>query len=444
MKAITVAGSPDEVPPGTRNRIIFVLTSANEPTPVHIRFDGENLPILFSNDPHSAELFRMDENKNLWFSHDLLSSAFYVLSGQQETMTRIRDRYDRFPYAASFQKELHCISLPVVNYYFEIILRGLEHYAGMQGLKMERKPLFETFGFILGHDVDRIAYHHIFEVLHKVKQFLGLSPKHYSRKMLFNLILRGVFFHLNPFRKNDPWWNFDRIMEAEKQLGIKSAYYFLKNEDRKKDSRYSFNKKRIRDLISKLKENDFEVALHGTFQSYTNQQSLHFQKEELSAITGEAPAGIRQHFLRFSIPETFRIQAAEGFLYDASLGFAEHEGYRNGYCHPFRPFDHERNEMINIWEIPLIMMEMSVLDYRKTSYEELKTSAYKLIKQSKKFGGIFSMLWHNCRINEVETPGITEFYNTLLESIIEENPSLIRPDQLAGTMEQKSAENKDL
>lgn len=134
------------------------------------------------------------------------------------------------------------------------------------------------------------------------------------------------------------------------------------------------------------------------------------------------PEGIRQHFLRYRLPETAKHQASAGFLYDTTLGFADHDGYRNGYCYPFCPYDHDRDEMIPIWEIPLIMMEMSVLDYRKLSNNQLQILVFKYIEEAKKFGGIFSLLWHNCRLNDIENPGITDFYRILLEQIIKENP----------------------
>ncbi|MGM0377617.1 MAG: polysaccharide deacetylase family protein, partial [Bacteroidota bacterium] len=178
------------------------------------------------------------------------------------------------------------------------------------------------------------------------------------------------------------------------------------------------------------KENYFEAGLHASFYSYDDPQRLHRQVSLWKRHLGFHPKGIRQHYLRYRLPETSSIQASEGFLYDTTLGFADHDGYRNGYCYPFLPYDHDRDEMIPLWEIPLIMMDMSVLDYRNFSNNQLQILVFKYIEEAKKFGGIFSLLWHNCRLNNKENPGITVFYKTLLKQIVKENPISMRGTDL--------------
>jgi hypothetical protein len=43
-----------------------------------------------------------------------------------------------------------------------------------------------------------------------------------------------------------------------------------------------------------------------------------------------------------------------------------------------------------------------------------------LIKEIKKFNGVFTLLWHNSYLNENEKSGITEFYQNILEEVISE------------------------
>ena len=49
--------------------------------------------------------------------------------------------------------------------------------------------------------------------------------------------------------------------------------------------------------------------------------------------------GYRNHYLRFKLPETWKYLADAGFEYDTTLGYSNALGYRNGMCHPFRPYD---------------------------------------------------------------------------------------------------------
>ncbi|MFW6351734.1 MAG: polysaccharide deacetylase family protein, partial [Bacteroidota bacterium] len=299
-----------------------------------------------------------------------------------------------------------------------MIIEGLKIYCRQQNIKLQTTRLFNNFGFVLSHDVDRISFFHPYRVLYKIKQLLGVAPLNYSRGKTLKLFFKGILFNLNPFRKADPWWNFDWMIDLEKRLGIRSTFFFLKQEDRFDNSLYKFHVKKINNLIKRLKDDDFEVGLHGTMRSVADIKNLQEQTGELSGILGGKPVGIRQHYLRFFHPHTFKIQESAGLIYDSSLGFAEHDGYRNGYCYPFHPYDFEADKMMKIWEIPLVLMEISMLQYRKEGFEALRSSVFHYISEAEKFGGLFSLLWHNCRLSEYEYDGVTNFYEKLLEQIV--------------------------
>lgn len=423
-----------------QKKVVFLLSEAGAPAPYFVSFMGEEIPVLFPLDKPEPELYRIDERGNLIFGFDVLSSVFYFLSGLQEVEVSQRDRYGRFPFAYSLQKKMNCVHLPVVNYYMEIMVQGLEVFAKQQNHSVYRKRLFENFGLSLSHDVDRISFHHPFRILFKLKQLLGLAPLQNSRKDTFKLLLEGVLFQIIPFRKSDPWWNFDWITALEKRLGIRSTFFFLKQEDRFDNSLYKFHFKKIRNLIKALKDDEFEVGLHGTMRSAADAENMLKQKNELAEVLGEAPVGIRQHYLRFFHPSTFQIQEDARLRYDTSLAFAEQDGYRNGYCFPFRPYDFENDRMMKIWEIPLMMMEVSVLQYRKEGFEEIRKSVFHYIREARKFGGLFSLLWHNCRMSEYEYDGVTVFYEDLLKSIIEEGAEAVTGKKL---IEEKMELNKN-
>ena len=426
QEAIEVLKRPDDLPDDSKNRIVFILSEEEIPNPVFLNFRGHKIPVLFSNAIPDEKIFHIDDRGNVIFHHDLLSSAFYLLSGLQETETTEKDRFGRFPYDLSIQKKLNCVHLPLVNYYFEMIIDGVEAHARLQDKEIRRKRLFDNFGFFLSHDVDRVAFYHPFYVLYKIKQIMGLAPVNYSKIKATGLFFRGVFYNLNPFRGQDPWWNFDWMMNLEKRLGIRSTFFFLRQEDRFDNSLYKYHYKKIKTLITKISKEGFEAGLHGTMRSATDAKNLLQQKTEFSRVTGIEPVGIRQHYLRFSHPLTFKNQQAAGLKYDTSLAFAEHDGYRNGYCWPFRPFDFENDKMMQIWEIPLVMMEVSVLNYRKAGFSGLQEAVAHYMAEAEKFGGIFSLLWHNCRLSDIEIPGVTEFYEHLLKEIMQHNPEPVR------------------
>ena len=413
-----------------KNRIIFPLSKDDTIEPIYINVLEREVPIFFPVFRDKNEPFYLDSFGNLIFTHDYLKSSFYILSGFQEINSNDRDFVGRYKYDNSIQKKYDCVTIPIVNYYFEVILQGLELFCATHGMQFKRKRFFDNFGFLLSHDVDQISFWHWRETAYKLKQIIGLAPLIYSKKITIKLFFKGLLKLINPFDKSDPWWNFDEIIKLENDLKIKSAYYFLRKEDKTKDSLYKFNNKKIKSLIKTLIEQEYEVNLHGTIKSAENINSMLKQVNIFKKEFGKQPIGIRQHFLRFFHPQTFLLQEKVGLKYDTTLAFAEHDGYRNGYCYPFKPYDFENERTINIWEIPLIMMEVSMLNYRKLNFSEIKKSVFLHIEEVKKFGGIFSMLWHNSRLSEYENMGITGFYETLLKGIIEQEPICLTGENL--------------
>ena len=53
---------------------------------------------------------------------------------------------------------------------------------------------------------------------------------------------------------------------------------------------------------------------------------VHSGDEDLR-FSGYAITGVRNHFLRFKIPESYHVVHDTGLVYDSTLGFAEHEGF---------------------------------------------------------------------------------------------------------------------
>src|SRR4030065_531226 len=96
------------------------------------------------------------------------------------------------------------------------------------------------------------------------------------------------------------------------------------------------------------------------------------EKKKLDKIAASKDYGCRQHYLRWETPLTWRNQEKTGLLYDATLSFADHTGFRCGICMPFQPFDFVENRKLNIWELPLPVMEDSLRAY---NYQNLTPEA---------------------------------------------------------------------
>ncbi len=376
----------------------------------------DNIPVLF---PQSDidEIFSV-KGKSVTFNHDLISSAFFLLSGKQETANFIPDSYGRFPYAESVQYKLNIPHIPVVNYYFEWIIQGIEKFGELNRIEVKRKISKAPFTFALSHDIDRIDRYDRFYVAYHFKELLGIEKTDKTKYNALKDLAICTFEWVKGKKRKNPWWNFKEITDIENKLGIKSAFYFLPNHNYKVDAFYSLEEPRVIMLMNSLINNGFEVGMHGAMASANDEQVLKGQIQRLNKLLHEPISGNRQHNLSFKYHDTLKYLQSAGVKYDTTLGFAEHEGFRNSYCHPFKPFDFDNNEMLDIWEIPLVVMDATLFKYQKYSFEQANKAIDNLIVEIEKFGGVFSLLWHNSYYDNEVMPGIIEFYENMLERVM--------------------------
>jgi hypothetical protein len=417
-------------------KILFYTSTKELSTSVIINYKEENLPVLFPGIINKP-FFEISSKNNLIFYHDILQSIFYLLSGYQEYTAKKTDFMGRYPYADSVQNKLQCVHKPLVNYYFEILADAIERYCQVNSYPVKRKKLFNNFGFMLTHDVDRIKYYHWRELVYKWLQVFGIKRPLYAKKKVLREAIRCIIPTFNPFLKKDPWYNFKEMRQQEKEHGLKSVWYFLNRDGSPHDAKYNFSDKKVKEAIEFLSNEGCEIGLHGSLKTADDISCMQKAYTELYKISPQPIIGTRQHFLKFNYNQTLHIQEQTGIKYDTTMGFAEHEGFRNSYCYPFKPYDHENDRMLNIWEIPLTIMDVTILGYRNLDFTQMKEVIQELIQEIKRFGGVMVLLWHNDYFDEIRYPGINSFYKWLLNQIKNEQAVSITGRELIEKIENK-------
>jgi len=403
------AVSPDEIS-ASRN---FYIPGSVHPLKINeVLWIGET-PVLFPCSGHT-EWYRV-EGKSVRFNHDILKSAFYLLSGYQEYADRDPDEHGRFRWHSSVQYKLGFTQKPVVNYYFEVLLEAFEKFCQLNHLEFKKKERPAPLLF-LSHDVDRIKKYTLRNLAISSLQLVGLKKASYGFGRQFKAVadyFKGIIL----FRKN-PYQTFQEMCALEEELNITSTWFFLE-KTKLDNSRYHFNQARIRQWITYLSNKGHEIGIHGTLESSTDQKAMDGGIERLNAACESPVSGIRQHFLKYQQQVTPGIQSAAGLFYDASLGFAEQPGFRNSYAYPFRLYDFDRQEPMLIWQLPLNLMEASLMEYMNVPTASIPESLRPVLAEVARFKGVFALLWHNCRLDEEWMPGIKIIYRQVLEEIIQ-------------------------
>lgn len=289
-----------------------------------------------------------------------------LFSRREEYSATIRDSWDRFPYYASGYRRV-----------FEPLASRHLFERGNDIEYPDEKP----FALCITHDIDVVYQNAPTKILSAVS---SLKKRNVSDTVMYisQLLTRRY-----------PRCNFQDILNYEEGYGACSTFFFLALEKNNLDYAYS-----IEDLetdIGSIADRGCEIGLHGGDTSYIDREQVLSQKERLERVLNKKVSGYRSHMLKMRVPETWNILESTGFKYDSTLGYADCVGFRNGMCHPFRPFDLEANREIKIFEIPLVIMDNTLDSYMKLNLQDAWRMAKQLIDTVEQYRGVITVLWHN-------------------------------------------------
>lgn len=269
-------------------------------------------------------------------------------------------------------------------------------------------PENKKFAVCLTHDIDDVYP----PCSHTI-----LSSLCHIKNLDFNGLKKQLFWK-DKGKESSPYWNFKEIMKLENKYDGKSSFYFLSTD--KDIHRFRYNIEELENELGFIADNGCEIGLHGGYYSYNNLEYIQKEKKRLEKVAGKEVIGYRNHYLMFKFPDTWELLAKAGFKYDTTLGYSDMVGFRNGLCFPFKPFNINTNEEINILEIPLIIMDgalFSSLTSSGKAWEDAKI----LIDTVEKYNGVLTLLWHNSAFNCPFREKTFKFYKRILEYLYERN-----------------------
>ncbi len=336
-----------------------------------------------------------NETKNIQCKLDIIASTFFMLSRWEEYVNLSRDKFGRFPAKASLAYQQGFLHRPVVNEYIELIWNMLRFL----GIDQERKK--HDFKVIPTHDIDFLTYPKK-TWLHLIHSKFIKREKNALQKHLKNI-------------QQDPYNMYEYLMDLSEATNTRSRFYFLGDKRSKYDTQSYLHKKRFHDLISLIKSRGHIIGLHGSYNSYNNTRLFREEKQKLEeAIQSPLNEG-RQHFLRFKNPETWSIWEENNMQVDSTLGYADQIGFRCGICYDYPVFDIINQKTLHLYERPLIMMEVTLVNYQKLTVNQSLNTLSEYKEKIARYNGNFVILWHNSSFNIDHWPPYQVVYEKILE-----------------------------
>jgi hypothetical protein len=368
------------------------------PSGAHLPLE-ESVPVLFwgngYQDGNKPFAERRDDGSVVFYV-DIIAAIFFMLSRWEETVIPTRDEHGRFPGTASVAYKQDLLDRPIVDEY-ALILREW-----IKTLVPDWKPNPRPFSVKLSHDVDRMQYFPNWSIAVRT---LGRDVlKHRSPKRAWQTGIEAIAQAIAP-DQNPYYQSIRSLAELSHEYGLgNDAFYFMAAEPAPWDNGYNPASLLVKRCIEDLRQQGFEIGFHPGYHTFDNPERLAAEKARIDRVFGETSYGGRQHYLRFRVPDTWQHWAQVGLTYDSTMIHADHEGFRCGTCHPFRPFDVKRNRELDLWEYPLIVMDVTLHQYRKLTPDQGKARILELARRCQRVGGTFTLLWHNSSVGKEWQP----------------------------------------
>jgi hypothetical protein len=188
-----------------------------------------------------------------------------------------------------------------------------------------------------------------------------------------------------------------KLADLAFEHGLDAAVYWKANAPKAQEAGYDVRHKRIRSLVASFQAKGIEMGVHPSYDTFESLEKLQMEVSAVRELLGEHKIGGRQDFLRWS-PETWVRWDELGLAYDATVGFADHIGFRAGTSYPYRPWLLSQGREAELLEIPLMAMDSTPQGYMKLSPEEACRELIDCVERCRNVGGVFSLLWHNTRL----------------------------------------------
>jgi len=295
------------------------------------------------------------------------NSIWDVFSRREEYEVKFRDRYNRFPYYMSRNRQIFS---PVVS-----------EFLYQKGFHVEW-PDNHTFALCLTHDIDRIF-----------TNFTDITRR--AVGCLFTKDAMRFGGHLLSFIQKKKYGRgvVSKIVDIEKKRGGISTFFIMATDIDPEDGNYTTAN--LSNELCYLLDSGNEIGLHGSKTAHCSLEQMKKEKREVEKVTAKNIESYRNHYLVIALPQTWNLLHESGFKYDCTLGYADCAGFRNGMCHPFEPYDLLKHNYIPILEIPLTVMDGTILDYMKLDHGRAWTLLEDLIGKTHDVNGVFTLLWHN-------------------------------------------------
>jgi hypothetical protein len=366
--------------------------------------------LLFENNitPQVTDCYLQEVHKAFFktggdMGFDLFAAAFYLLARYEEYLPHKKDPYGRYDPETSLAAKEGFLDKPQVNIWLEDLKKKLKEKFPSY------KPKQAQFHFTPSYDID-IAW--------------SWRNKGWLRNAggILRSLLKGNWKELKGRMQKggkDPYDAYGWMNQLHERYKLKPYYFFLVAG---KTGRYDKNiSPANKDMQALIRDHAirYPVGLHPSWQSGNEVSLLKKELDTLSVITGSTIRSSRQHYIRFTLPETFQQLLDNGIQFDFSMGYGIRNGFRASTCTPFYWYDLKNEKQTSLFLFPFCFMDANSFYEQKMTAAQALEELRDYYQAVKSVNGVFIMIWHNSFLGtDPQFDGWRQMYEDFIKEII--------------------------
>ena len=371
-----------------------------------------NYPLLFEDSikKQNISCFELNDFKAFFksdgdYPFDIFSAVFYLLSRYEEYLPHDKDKYGRYAHDNSMAYNEGFLNIPLVNIWIEDFKKVLK----------QRFPTFNfqssTFNFQPTYDIDE---GYAFKNKPAGKTLAGIAKS----------IVSGQWSMVNERlkvlrkKKDDPYDAYEWMDKLHEENKLDPIYFFLvPGKKGKYDKNIEPSNPAMQQLIKQHAEK-YQLGIHPSWASGDEKGLLNEEIKTLESASGKKITRSRQHYIRFTLPHTFRRLIAAGINDDYSMGYGSINGFRASVASSFYWYDLKKEEQTNLLLHPFCYMEANSFFEQKylpqRAYEEMM-HYYNAVKA---VNGTMITIWHNSFLGNFRSfAGWKEVYEEFIRNV---------------------------
>lgn len=336
---------------------------------------------------------------------DIFAAVFYLLSRYEEYLPHSKDSYGRYAHQHSLAFREGFLQVPLVNQWLLDFREKLEQHFGHLPFATKQ------FRFLPTYDIDEaFAYRH--------KQWwrsAGAALKDLAGGRFHKFAeRRRVLDHKAP----DPYDVFSWMDDLHRPHRLQPRYFFLLA---KKTGRYDKNNLPHETAMQTLVRGiagKYAIGIHPSWQSGDNPGLIKEEIQTLEHLSGLKITASRQHYIRLSLPHSYRQLNDAGIHEDFSMGYGSINGFRASVASPFYWYDLEKEQTTRLLLHPFCYMEANSFFEQGMNAQEAMEEMRQYYRIVKSVNGTLITIWHNTFLGTAERfRGWREVYAQFIKEV---------------------------